>query len=149
MFFVLHEDSFHGRLVSGTASNMGSVEVKYDDTQYDVCYESKEGDTRSWSFSNVQVMCRELGFPGAMFARKGGEEDKARQSKIYGYKCTEGTIINQSFQHCLSMNVVQICRPGKKGRHTVLTLTAHTWQKCKSRFLTCSCHEIYRKKQLI
>ena len=97
-----HEDSFEVGLVGGPAPNIGRVEVKYDDTWSGVCYESKERDTRSWSFSNVQVVCRELGFPGAMFARKGGEVTHVQDSKIYGYKCTEGnhrpSVLVLSFQ---------------------------------------------------
>ena len=92
MFFVFYEDSFEVELVSGPTPNIGRVKVKYDDTVSGVCYESKEGDTRPWSFSNVQVTCRELRFPGAMFARKGGEKADIQHSKIYGYKCTEGNV---------------------------------------------------------
>ena len=90
MLIVFYSDSFEVGLASGSAPNEGKVEVKYDDTWSGVCYESKSGDTRSWSFANVQVACRELGFPGAMLARKGGQEINMRHSKIYGYKCTEG-----------------------------------------------------------
>ena len=86
-------ESFDVQLISDTAPNIGRVEVKYDDTWSRVCFESKEGDTRSWSFANVQVVCKELGFPGAMFARKGGHgggDNDMQDSMIYGYKCTEG-----------------------------------------------------------
>ena len=87
---MFYKDSFAVGLFNGPTPNIGKVKVKYDDTWSSVCYESKEGDTRPWSFSNVQVVCRELGFPGAMFARKGGEDTDKQHSKIYGYKCTEG-----------------------------------------------------------
>ena len=97
-----YEDSFEVGLVSGPTPNIGRVEVKYDDTWSSVCFESKEGDTRSWSFSNAQVTCRELGFPGAMFARRGDKETDMKHSKIYGYKCTEGNHIRQALDHCKS-----------------------------------------------
>ena len=90
LFFLFYKESFAVGLFNGPAPNIGRVKVKYDDTWSGVCYEFKEGDTRPWSFSNVQVVCRELGFPGAMFAKKGCEETDKQHSKIYGYKCTEG-----------------------------------------------------------
>ena len=69
---------------------MGRVVVQYDDTWSDVCFVSKASGTRQWRFSNVQVTCRELGFPGAMFDRQGGQGTGTHQSIVAGYVCKEG-----------------------------------------------------------
>ena len=77
------------QLVGGTTPNEGRVEVKYDDVWSSVCYKKPETywDTRTWIFNNAEVVCRELGFPGTMFARQGGQGIGLRQSVVTGYKC--------------------------------------------------------------
>ena len=90
--FIYTIDSFKLQLVGGITPNEGRVEVKYDDVWSNVCYEKSEseGDTRKWSFANANVVCRELGFPGTMFARQGGQGNGTRQSVVTGYKCKKG-----------------------------------------------------------
>ena len=88
--YSIFEDSFQVRLLGGKTSNVGRVTVQYDGMWFDVCFESKKSGQRQWRFSNVQVMCRELGFPGAMFARQGGQGTGTHQSIVAGYVCKEG-----------------------------------------------------------
>ena len=83
-------ESFEISLVGGVAPNAGRVEVRYDEEWLNVCYESDEYDTRKWSFTNAQVVCDELGFPGTMLAGQGGQGNGTRQSVVSGYKCREG-----------------------------------------------------------
>ena len=64
-----------------------------------MCYDSRESETRQWSFYNAQVVCRELGFPGTMIARKGGVETGDRESIVDGFKCKEGTCS----KHCANV----------------------------------------------
>ena len=84
------------QLVGGTTPNEGRVEVKYDDVWSYVCYvkpklqDGEVSDTRKWSLANAVVVCRELGFPGTMFARQGGQGIGSRQSVVTGYKCRRG-----------------------------------------------------------
>ena len=88
------EDTFEMQLVGGSTSNAGRVEVSYDDIWSDVCYEpEKDKGIEQWSFYNVQVVCRELGFPGAMFVRRGGYGNGVRESGISDYKCTDSKFI--------------------------------------------------------
>ena len=90
-FFVfLNLDTFDIQLEGDLAANAGNVEVKYDDTWSNVCYDSRESETRQWSFYNAQVVCRELGFPGTMIARQGGFGSGTKKSIVDGYKCREG-----------------------------------------------------------
>ena len=73
---------------------MGRVVVRYDDVWSDVCFESKESGLAQRSFSNVQVLCRELGFPGAMFARSNvGQGAGIHQSTVSGYVCKIGMYV--------------------------------------------------------
>ena len=87
---TLHVDAFEVNLIGGIAPNVGRVEVQYDDTWSNVCYDSRESETRQWSFYNAQVVCRELGFPGTMIARQGGMGLGSRGSIVDGFKCKEG-----------------------------------------------------------
>ena len=91
MFYV---DSFEVELVGGAAPNSGRVEVRYDEEWLNVCYESDESDTRKWSFTNAEVVCSELGFPGTMFAGQGGQGNGTRKSVVSGYKCRKGQTYN-------------------------------------------------------
>ena len=84
------EGSFEVTLSGGVVSNLGRVEVKYDEVWSNVCYDSKESETRQWNIYNAQVVCRELGFPGTMAARRGGVGKGDRLSAVDGYKCREG-----------------------------------------------------------
>ena len=69
---------------------MGRVAVQYDDVWSDVCFESEETGSRQWGFSNVQVTCTELSFPGAMFAKQGGQGIGIQKSIVTGYVCKAG-----------------------------------------------------------
>ena len=88
--YRFHLGSFSIHLLGGAAPNIGRVEVKYDDLLADVCYESRQSETRDWSFTNVQVVCKELGFPGAMIARRGGYGEGRRQYTMHDFKCNKG-----------------------------------------------------------
>ena len=79
------------KLVGSIAPNMGMVDVLYDNVWYDVCYDNKKGI--QWSFSNVQVLCRELGFPGAMMHKQGDQGEHSRQTIVNSYKCSAGRYI--------------------------------------------------------
>ena len=79
--------------MGGVTLNEGRVQVAYDDIWSDVCYQYEDRSSRHWSFRNTQVVCRELGFPGAMFARQGGYGDGIRERVVYGYQCKEGIVI--------------------------------------------------------
>ena len=92
---IIFKDSFHVQLVGGVTQNVGRVEVKYDDIWSDVCYE--QHGVKPWSFYNAQVVCRELGFPGAMFARRGGHGRGTRESVVYGYNCKDGKCLYMSW----------------------------------------------------
>ena len=73
--------------------NVGRVEVRYDDVWANVCYEG-EGD-KAWGFDNVQVLCRQLGFPGAaMIDTKGSHGNGTRKSIINDYRCRRGKALN-------------------------------------------------------
>ena len=90
-FTSIFEGTFQVRLLGGKTPNMGRVVVRYDDVWSDVCFESKASEPMQWSFSNVQVVCRELGFPGAMFARPtDGQDTGLHQSTVSGYVCKDG-----------------------------------------------------------
>ena len=112
------------RLVGGTTPNEGRVEVKYDDVWSNVCYEKPESelqdgqvsDTRKWSFANADVVCRELGFPGTMFARQGGQGIGSRPSKVAGYKCKKGNRQTYNVHFSItSMNLISdICQLVKR-----------------------------------
>ena len=79
----------------GPAPNIGQVEVRYDDLVADVCYESRQSiKALDWSFTNVQVVCKELGFPGAMIARRGGYGIERRQYTMHDFKCNKGKHTN-------------------------------------------------------
>ena len=94
-------DSFSVQLLGGTAPNMGRVEIQYDDLLADVCYESKQSETRDWSFTNVQFVCKELGFPGAMIARRGGYGEGKGQYTIHDFKCYKGINNHLKFVYSL------------------------------------------------
>ena len=65
--------------------------MKYDDMWSNVCYESDTGTHGDrWSFANAGVVCKELGFPGTMYARQGGQGNGTRSKIILGYKCRQG-----------------------------------------------------------
>ena len=89
--FFLVLGSFEARLVGGTAPNVGRVEVKYDNIWSNVCYEGEKGD-RSWNFYNTQVLCRQLGFPGAMRQQAGGQGNGTRNYITNDYRCQKGKI---------------------------------------------------------
>ena len=91
-FVIFNLDEFSIQLKGGLTASAGNVEVQYDDTWSNVCYDSRESETRQWSFYNAQVVCRELGFPGTMIARKGGFANATRKSIVDGYKCREGKV---------------------------------------------------------
>ena len=61
------------RLVNGTASHNGRVEIFYNDAWGTVCDDSaaSQGD---WGDANAEVVCRQLGFTGGT----------AHQSAFYG-----------------------------------------------------------------
>ena len=78
-------ESFDVRLSGGAAPNAGHIEVKYDDTWSGVCFERYHRDPKTWDFANAEVVCKELGYPGTLFARRG---DRAtRESWVSGYRC--------------------------------------------------------------
>ena len=83
--YIFATDSFDVRLSGGATPNAGHVEVKYVDTWSGVCYERYASDTSPWSFVNAEVVCKELGYPGALFARRG--DRRTRRSWMTGYKC--------------------------------------------------------------
>ena len=87
----MFKDSFRVQLVGGVTQNVGRLEVEYDGVRLDVCYE--HNGARRWSFYNAQVVCRELGFPGALFARRGGQGHGTRESVVYGYECKDGKFL--------------------------------------------------------
>ncbi|XP_072047775.1 uncharacterized protein [Amphiura filiformis] len=91
--------SFEVKLVGGISSNVGRVEVRYNDKWSSVCYESTDGSSNDWSFANAQVVCRELGFPGTMFARQGGQGQGKLGHSINGYQCRED-LREESLRHC-------------------------------------------------
>ena len=94
LILLYFKDTFEVKLVGGSTSNAGRVEVSYDNISSDVCYEpNTDHGTEQWSFYNTQVVCRELGFPGAMFARRGGYGDGMRKSGISDYRCTDSKFI--------------------------------------------------------
>ena len=95
MFSLIYlEDTFEVKLAGWSTSNAGRVEVSYDEIWSDVCYEPDRGQgVEQWNFHNTQVVCRELGFPGAMFARRGGYGNRARESSISDYRCTDSKFI--------------------------------------------------------
>ena len=88
LLIIVFEDSFQVQLVGGVTQNVGRVEVKYDDVPSDVCFE--QNGAKPWNFDNAQVVCRELGFPGTMFARKGGQGHGTSERVVYGYECKDG-----------------------------------------------------------
>ncbi|XP_072047975.1 uncharacterized protein [Amphiura filiformis] len=100
--------SFEVQLVGGVSSNAGRVEVRYDDAWSSVCY-AHDGSTDAssngsptptdWSFANAQMVCRELGFPGTMFARQGGYGYGIKDTFINGYNCKED-LSETSLQYC-------------------------------------------------
>ncbi|XP_072047768.1 scavenger receptor cysteine-rich domain-containing protein DMBT1-like [Amphiura filiformis] len=79
--------NFSVQLIGGAAPNTGRVEVQYDDMWASVCYESLDTASRQWSFDNTQVVCRELGFPGTMLARQGGQGQGTHKATLYDYYC--------------------------------------------------------------
>ncbi|XP_072047776.1 uncharacterized protein [Amphiura filiformis] len=91
--------SFEVQLAGGISSNVGRVEVRYDDEWSSVCYESTDGSSNDWSFANAQVVCRELGFPGTMFARQGGQGQGNLGHSISGYQCRED-LREKSLRYC-------------------------------------------------
>ncbi|XP_072047042.1 uncharacterized protein [Amphiura filiformis] len=91
--------SFEVQLVGGISSNVGRVEVRYDNEWTSVCYETSDGSANDWSFANAQVVCRELGFPGTMFARQGGQGQGTREHVINGYQCRED-LRERSLHNC-------------------------------------------------
>ena len=94
MFLILLiSDSFQVNLADGMTPNVGTVEVAYDGTWYDVCH-NDDKLTLVWSFHNAQVVCKDLGFPGTMMQKKGGlEEESSRQTYVDSYKCLKGKIV--------------------------------------------------------
>ena len=90
-------ESFKIDLAGGIAPNSGRVEVKYDEVWFNVCYESDELDTSKWSFTNAEVVCNELGFPGTMLAGQGGQGNGTRESVVSGYKCRKGQRMDSLF----------------------------------------------------
>ena len=58
--------------------------VNYDGVRSDVC------SVNQWSYQNAQIVCRELGYPGTMFARQGGYGTGAGGSVVDGYQCKSG-----------------------------------------------------------
>ena len=44
--------------------NVGRVQVQYDDTVTDVCFEGNDGNDRPWNVYNLQGLCKQLGYPG-------------------------------------------------------------------------------------
>ena len=86
-------DSFEVGIFGDEAPNIGRVEVKYDERWSNVCYDSKESETRQWNIYNAQVVCRELGYTGTMFAMRGGVGQGNRMSVLDGYKCREGKVV--------------------------------------------------------
>ena len=84
-FLPHYQDSFEVKLIGGSAPNAGRVEVKYDDTWSNVCYKTQR------FFRTVQVVCKELGFPGALFKRQGGYGDGTREFSMQ-YECFAGIV---------------------------------------------------------
>ncbi len=80
--------------MGGIAPNAGRVEVQYDDNIWaNVCYYSSKKPKRKWNFINAQVVCKELGFPGTMFALQGGQGPGTHRATFYGYTCHAGKYI--------------------------------------------------------
>ncbi|XP_072046716.1 lysyl oxidase homolog 2-like [Amphiura filiformis] len=79
--------NFSVDLLGGVAPNIGRVEVQYDDMWASVCYQSLKQGSKSWTFENAQVVCRELGFPGTMFARQGGLGQGTHEAAMHDYRC--------------------------------------------------------------
>ena len=79
-------------MAGGLVPNIGRVEVRYDEAWTNVCYDSKESETRQWNIYNAQVVCRELGFPGTLAARRGGAGRGNRMYVVDGYKCRSGEV---------------------------------------------------------
>ncbi|XP_072047967.1 uncharacterized protein [Amphiura filiformis] len=83
-------DSFEVRLVGGAKPNTGRVQIQYDDNEWtDVCYNSKKKSRLSpaWGFHEVQVVCRELGYPGALMKQRGGYGNAEGQAFVNGFNC--------------------------------------------------------------
>ncbi|XP_072047044.1 lysyl oxidase homolog 2-like [Amphiura filiformis] len=111
--------SFSVHLMGGAAPNAGRVEVQYDDTWASVCYEL-HSTSGQWSFDNALVVCRELGFPGTMFAGQGGMGQGNRKASLYDYKCRYAY---PSLRECLPRPPIILpsqyqgpsCGPGSSG----------------------------------
>ena len=64
----LFKDDSIARLVDGPSEkpNIGRVQVEYDNILTDVCFEGNMNTDRSWTSSNLKVLCTQLGYPGAL-----------------------------------------------------------------------------------
>ena len=79
--------------MGGIAPNAGRAEVRYDDVWSNVCYESNPNDNQHWNYKHADVVCRELSFPGTMFARQGGQGQGTRSSIVFDFKCPKSEYI--------------------------------------------------------
>ena len=82
--------SYEVRLVGGPAPNAGRVEAKFDGNWANVCYDPKHTGTEIWDFNNVEVLCQELGYPGALMAKQGGFGNGERTYYVKDYNCMGG-----------------------------------------------------------
>ncbi|XP_071486552.1 scavenger receptor cysteine-rich domain-containing protein DMBT1-like [Diadema antillarum] len=87
---VICQDITEVRLVNGLAPNEGRVELKYQGQWGTVC-------DQSWDIDDAAVVCRELGYPGAVAANRGAAFGRGIGTIfLSSMQCTghEGSLLN-------------------------------------------------------
>ena len=91
--FSLKDDSTV-RLIDGPYErpNIGRVQVQYDDTLTDVCFEGNRSEDILWNWPaniNLKVLCKQLGYPGALMTSSIKIQNDSSLANIFtdDYKC--------------------------------------------------------------
>ena len=72
--------------------NVGRVQVQYDDTLTDVCFEGNRESDRSWNAENLKVLCKQLGYPGYLINSSIDGKNSESVTILFtdDYKCAAG-----------------------------------------------------------
>ena len=90
-FVTWFAGTYKEHLVGGPAPNAGRLEIKFDDTWANVCYDPViTTNAVTWKFENAQVLCKSLGYPAALATMQGGFGRGERRAYVRDYNCQGG-----------------------------------------------------------
>ena len=92
------------RLLGNDKPNIGRVQVEYDDEWVDVCFNG-DGNDRPWNSNTLNILCRQLGYPGSMLFRNVTIFSSSNGTSIDDYKCRGGK--NCIFMKLLGISVIE------------------------------------------